>query len=458
MSAEARKDKGWLAQEISHWGLNLLLRNKTGRKVVSKILGIDEAPLPAHPIQLTYIYALVGLAILGLGAFAFMTSSSGAVSVTLTLIAVFAAIIVLYAAAYYVLNYAPHLSLWGEWVTAAAVAAFGVGLFMINNAMNLHIHPYYLYFLWAIFTLPLAVLLRSGVLLALASLLSLCWMLDFRALYDSTTLWYPLLVVVILLPLTYWIESWAALAANLLAIGVWFVAAATANFGKAAFFMPFTITLYSTVLLGMAHLHNRNEEWSPLRRVYFDGGIILLCAGLFFLAMHAFGAEMAKAWLETPKWLLTDGKLVLILNVLLSLGAIVLYIKAARDKEKEKDFKLELSTIIVLLAAVWIYFVVPEKLPESLKESILTPIFFVYPLVYNLLLFAVTAVILKIANARIDGFAQVIAALTLVLAGLMRYFDRFWIELPRPTMMALAGLILLTFALSLRKKNSGAMA
>jgi len=458
MSAEAQKEKGRLAQEISQWGLNLLLRNKTGRKVVSKTLGVDETPLPANPIQLTYIYALVGFAILGLGAFAFMTASSGAASVTLTLIAIFAATIVLYAAAYYILNSAPHLSLLGEWVTAAGVAAFGIGLFTINHSMNLHIHAYYLYFLWAIFTLPLAVLLRSGVLLALTSILSLCWMLDIRALYDSTTLWYPLLVLAIFFPLAYWVKSWAALAANLLALGVWIVAATTADFGKAAFFAPFSITLYSTVLLGMAHWHNRNVEWSSMGRVYFDGGIVLLCAGLLFLAMHAFGAEMAKVWLETPKWLLTDGMLMLIVNAVLSMGAIGLYVKAVRNKEKEKDFGLELAAIIVLLAAVWVYFAVPEKLPESLKESILTPIFFVYPLVYNLLLFAITGVLLKIANSRIDGFAQVIATLTLILAGLIRYFDRFWIGLPRPTMMVVAGLILLAFALSLRNKKSGAIA
>ena len=455
MTKENQKPTGWLHNECGQWQLNTLLRNRLGRAALSAHLGGKELTVPILSKEANWILGIIGLLLAGVAAILFLGSTWQAVPFALKVILLLGITLACYLLGLRLLYSKGKYAAWGQGLTFAATLFYGFGLWSFNYELGLHFSLSTITFVWAVTIVPLAFFLRCQFILALSSILFALWTACLSIESGTPNLWYLPVFFAILIPLTYREKAWLPLLFTLLGGTTWIVFTTSSVLSDAVFYLPLTLLLWSILLIGVSHIHEGKDTYPGFNRTYFGFGIVIICAALYFLAMHAFGINMAKGWLENPSWIKEDGLLILILNIIFTGVSVDLFRRVlAKKSNAPLLYKVELYGVGLVTLVVWIYTILPESIPQQLAKSILTDHFLFYTLLFNILLYLVTFGIIWIGSARRDGFVQIIAVLTIIVASGTRYFDSPWTVLPRYTFFFVGGIVLLAAAIMLEKKRT----
>ena len=453
MAKENQKPAGWLHKEFGQWQLNTLLRNRLGRAALDAQLGREDTSVPLLSKETNWIIGIVGLILTGLAVLLFLSSTWQSVAISFKVAIIISFTFTCY---FYSLCFKDSKTYfaWGQVLLLIATIFYGFGLWTFNHDLNLHYSAPTIFFVWAITIIPLAFFLQCQFTLALSSILFTLWTAITSMQNATPNFWYVLILGAIIFPLTYREKAWLPLVFSLIGATTWIIFSTSALFDDAVFFIPLTLLLWAIVLIGVSHIHDDKDTYPGFNRIYFGFGGIVMCAALFFLAMHAFGINMAKSWLENPGWIRKSGFLILLINILFTGISFDLFRRIIIKKSTTPIlFKIELYGAGILALAVWVYTIFPEKIPEELAKSILTDHFLFYTLLFNILLYAAAFGIILIGAARKDGFVQVIAVLTIIGASAVRYFDSPWVILPRYIFLFVGGTVLLTAAYKLEKNR-----
>ncbi len=348
----------------------------------------------------------------------------------------------------YAIAFARSESKSGNWTAVLSVVgllSFAFAYLSLSEGIGLASGPSWAFLISGLIGIGLAWFLNSRLVLIVATLLLSAWMVNAGLYGQRFNPWFPLLALLVVFPLTFKLRSRLNLIVLSVALPVWLGLATKPRFSPVELFLPFTLVLWGVLWVSLSLAEGDANLLETSRWI----GYVFLLGSAGVLSLHALGVGLAKAVLANPGWRVGGGLPLLVVNLLLSLGAVALWLRAARRGKLQKNLLMGLAVPSV---AVWFYLLFPETIPQELAGSLLPDYFLVTPFDFGLI-----ALFLLFGGAwhgyrTADGFLLYLSLFGLAALAGVRYFDSIWVALPKTTFLYLngAGLLILWYALERR--------
>ncbi|MDZ7373656.1 MAG: hypothetical protein ONB23_06765 [candidate division KSB1 bacterium] len=445
---EERNPGAWLKERAVAW----LEKGLVGPRHVRRILaaeGLGELPsLPRRFGARATAMGAVGLVLLAAGLWHSYSSGRSVVAWQPRLI-----ISLLVMAASYGSFLGGRLRRAGavasEVTLAVGLLAFGLATAAVAEGAGLVAGSRWAFLLTGLLGLALSWLSHSGLILLLSTLSLGAWMVHLGVYQQSLNLWFPVILLGGVLPLSLWLRFWPNLPVIAVALPMWLGLATKPHFSAVELFLPFTLVLWGGLwALAGEVIQNRSEALGNTAKWT---GLFFLLGSLGTLSLHALGVSQAQTVLANPGWRTRDAVLLLVTNALVSVLILGFLVLGLRRRALRLWTAL---TVAVATAATWFYFAFPETIPRELAGSLLPTYFLHTPFAFGLITLLALIAGLWLGYRSGDGFLFYLSLVGLVVFAGVRYFDPIWAKLPRSFFLYLNGIVLcLLWCATLRKPN-----
>lgn len=439
-----------LRQEATKWLEKGLMAPRHAKRVLQHYGDEGQVPLPKRFAVRATVMALSGLALVG---FALARAAFGASSNVAWWVQVLTGL-VLMAVAYGVGFSQLERNDRRGWVLGATVVGligFEVSLYSLlkgTGAGNPETLPL---FLTGLTAWVLALMLSSNLLLVLSTLLLTAWVAVLGWVHFTGTVWFLVIALLLLLPLTYRLRSRTNLILLGFALPLWLGLSLKPMFPEIEIFLPLTTVLWGAlwILLGGVAPGPEGSFAESFRYV----GLVFFFLGLGMLSLHSLGESLAKTIVAKPHWRSGEGLLLVITNAILAVVSLLLLLRAWRGSRLTKA---EWWALLAAVLSVSVFMIFPQRVPQELAGSLLTDYFFGWTFWFGLLCFVILLGGVIVGYKLGDGFLFYFSLLGVLVFASLHYFDRIWAALPRIFFVYTSGAVLLIawIILELRARSS----
>lgn len=203
MLTATQKQKEWLGKEILKWCEKGLI-SKFQIEGIFKEYNIKytKEKEEEKPVNIIKVLAIIGSILLGLGVILFVASNWQEIPRFIKTIMLLVITFGTFYASYYLTYQKKEHVVLGKALLLLSTLLYGATIFLISQMYNVNANSHWLILFWAFSILPVAYLLESLPAYLLMSFLFIVWDGLFNLAYKTANYYYPLIMLLILLPLS----------------------------------------------------------------------------------------------------------------------------------------------------------------------------------------------------------------------------------------------------------------
>jgi uncharacterized membrane protein len=387
------------------------------------ILALYPAEQGAERDRLILILSILGALLVGAGVILYFAANWPRLGAGIKVVAIMAAVIAAYGSGYYLENVKGTYPRIGAALIFLGALFYGAGIWLVAQIFHMSGNASG-FLLWGLGALPVAWVARSRPVLWLAGTTLTIWTVQAQTVNRSWNLAFPLLLLLLIVPLTRRIADVWAEAGVLLAAFLWL----GINLGQVGSMGDSALLLVAqaAVLYGVGAFMEGlagaaatgRERWVSPAGPYTGVGALLALFGTYLLTMK-WGKDLVPS-LFGVGW------------EAVAVGAVLLVAAIAAGwsywRMGQKDRLLPLGAGVLMVAAV-----------------ALSPYLGLLPrlVTFNLLLFGLEIGLIAWGITRRAGLLVNIALVGFVGHLITRYFDLFWGAIDRSLFFVIGGLLLI---------------
>lgn len=450
-----------------------------------------QSSLGGKPLsnKLITTIAVLGSLLVGAGVILWIASNWEAIPRFGKVALIFSVIIGTYFTSFY-LQFKKDYPRVGRALAFLGCLLFGAGIILIAQIFNIEATSGSALLFWSLLILPLVLILKLGSGFTLSAILFALWGIfttfhigalgmnplglvfglarDFAA--PTINYWYPVLLLIIFIPLAYYIRSAKIQALNIITLGLWINSAVIISFYQrlmqmmAGRYVPspgssfFIAILMLVVVCGIAvyligKIHLRSEYFKKFSTSYYGVGLLFILGVSFILSFKDFlkglisiGNQFSRSGMENLSTLKIETTpfflFFYIILIAISIAAMYIFYLANKDNIKRVVPEILFSAFLLIFSIVFIYLI-----PLKLSNVIFFAIFF------NLILFAETIGLIFIGYIQREKIFINLGLLFFAVALIARYFDLAFTLIDRSLFFIIGGLILIGLSIGIERQR-----
>lgn len=452
-----------------------------------------QSSLEKKPIsnKLITTIAILGSLLVGAGVILWIASNWEAIPRFGKVILIFSIIIGTYFASFYLQFKKDYLRV-GRALAFLGCLLFGTGIILIAQIFNIEAESGSALLFWSLLILPLVLILKLGSGFALSAILFALWgvfttfhiglagiggfgglvfWLERGFAAPTINYWYPALLLIIFIPLAYYIRSIKTQALNIIALGLWINSAVIINFyqelmetagrrvpsSESSFFIAvlMLIAIYGIVVYLTGKIHLRSDYFKKFSASYTGVGLLFILGTTFILSFK----DLLKGLVNTGRNFSrvsggteavgilkfeTTPFFLFFYFLLIAISIVAMYIFYSVNKDNIKRVVPEILFAVFLLAfsIVFIYLI-----PLKLSNVVFFAIFL------NLVLFAETIGLIFIGYIQREKIFINLGLLFFAVTLIARYFDLAFTLIDRSLFFIIGGLILIGLSIGIERQR-----
>ncbi len=383
-----------LRKEIDLWLSDGLISSEQKRSILARYSALAAADEKAGPGKLVTTISVLGSILIGLGILLFIGSNWSAIPVWSKLFIIFAAMLVSYAAGFYLRYEKKNFPKVGAALILLGAIIFGAGIFLVAQIYNITVHYPNGPLMWGLAVLPLAYLLRLKPILYLSILTLLIW-LGMEASFHTTLAYRDFIPLV----------------------SLYLIAGA--------------------LLWSLGIMHKSLASIRDIASPYLLSGLIISFGAGYILTFDISGARMGDSGLQFFYAVIA---VIFVISVML--------IVSARNFEKGIVAEIIFLSAIIITVIIACLVYTQSEFPGRKGHD-----FELITFIVNLVFAAAIIGIIYLGYMRHSIIYINVGLIFFVLDLIARYFDFFWKLLPRSLFFILGGIVLLAGGIMLEKKR-----
>lgn len=203
MAGLNQKQKEWLKKEVLNWSRKGLIHDYQVENILTEYnIKYEKKKEEKKPVNVVNVLAIIGAILLGLGIILFVAANWQKIPrLVKTLMLLTVTFVTFYLGYFLTYQKKEHIIL-GKALIFLSTLFYGGSIFLIAQMYNVNANSHWLVLFWAFSILPVAYFLESLPTYLLTSLLFIIWDGLFNLAYDTANYYYPLIMFLILLPLS----------------------------------------------------------------------------------------------------------------------------------------------------------------------------------------------------------------------------------------------------------------
>lgn len=384
-------------EEIDQWLREGVVTQEQADKM---IVDVQRARTEESSSKIIATISTIGAVLFGLGTILFVAANWDILSYVAKIVILTTVTFIIYFLGYFFQYRFRNLPQVGESLIFLSTLLFGATIFLIGQIYHVPAYNHYLLIIWLVGILPLVYITKSYNIAGLATLIFYVWiaLFTYRAIdiFENTADFYRL-------PVMYLISG--------------------------------------VLLFGVGALHYFLKGFNLVARAIRLSGVRVTLLSLFLLSLKFFsGTYNEFSFVSEIKEASDPFTLLIVIFSIIAL--ILLYINLRFNPSRSKTNNIENTIGFILVAIGLVFFFIP---------------FYgnVYTLMFNLVLTAISFVLIAIGYQREDLQVVNTGLFWFVALIIIRYFDFFWRLLPRSLFFLVGGLVILIggIALELTKRK-----
>ncbi|NOZ20792.1 MAG: DUF2157 domain-containing protein, partial [Planctomycetes bacterium] len=436
-----KKTRLWLRTELESWTASGVIGRNAAAKLEEryKLCDLDEARSKRMKLVLIVV-SLIGATMLGMGVILFFAANWDQLAPPHKVALILAAIVTAYSLGYECRFGRWKLPILGEALILLGALFYGAGIWLIAQIYNINAHYPNGALLWGLGILPVAIILRSLVVTALASLLfALYYGLECFTVASPNYLY--LCLALGMLGAAYAFRSRLLAFVNYFGVAVWFIVSYSvlASWPLAVGPRLCLLVFAGIAAYFLARMHNTSDATRSLSPMYVAISFFTVTIPMYLMT---FGDVVRgiKAEAITGKAAIVFWAGIAAFSLLWTAAVALL----ARRERADRGVRVPLLTfaetvIAIFVAAVALVFFAfrPSAAGDWLSDES------VIALIFNLLLAVVLIGMVAVGSLRQMGELVRFGLFGVVVVLASRYFDMFWELMSRSQFFIIGGVLLL---------------